>query len=74
MKRNCEKCECPLTLLRITRNTYEKNKICARCFDIINALPQRWVARIQNRTETVEQMAAKWMDRVKTTLREKEGS
>lgn len=28
---NCEKCLCPLILLRVARNKTEKRSLCARC-------------------------------------------
>lgn len=28
---NCEKCLCPLTLLRVSRTKVEKRALCARC-------------------------------------------
>ena len=31
MKANCEKCSCPMVLLKLEKRRWETRKICARC-------------------------------------------
>lgn len=39
---NCEKCDCPLTLLRVSKTRFEKRALCARCrSEAMQSKPQR---------------------------------
>lgn len=64
----CEKCKCPLTLLRTPKAGYEKRRWCARCAQTESSRqPVRLVARTSTTSTAVQ--ADEWFNRVRGKLR-----